>query len=294
MQWDDYKFILALSRANTLRGAAQMLGINHATMSRRLARIHADQDLALFERQGGTYQPTPYGIALIEIAERMEKETFRAERLRRAKGQAMAGPIRLSLAGEIAEHLLMDDILAFRHAHPDIDLTLALNYQYVDLDKSEADIVVRAAARPPDHLIGRRLFPYYLTYYAAPDYLAKTAAADRQWMIYTGAGHDPDWVARSPFPDSPIGLRATSVNYLLSLAEQGYGMIRGACFMADHNPNLVRITEDPPYPVVDLWVLTHPDLRHTPRIKALSSYLYNAIDAKRDRITGAAVPKIVP
>ncbi|WP_255229682.1 LysR family transcriptional regulator [Pseudoalteromonas sp. HM-SA03] len=38
--WDDFQLLLALKRANTLRGAAKVLGVNHTTVSRRLHALN--------------------------------------------------------------------------------------------------------------------------------------------------------------------------------------------------------------------------------------------------------------
>ncbi len=80
MSWDDYRLILALHRTGTLRGAAKNLGVNHSTVSRRLACL----DPKLFDRVSGRYRTTPYGAAIVDAAEAMEAASLKAERLARA------------------------------------------------------------------------------------------------------------------------------------------------------------------------------------------------------------------
>ena len=56
--------------------------------------------------------------------------------------------------------------------------------------------------------------------------------------------------------------------------------------MADPEPSLVRLSDRKPVPQQDLWILTHPDLRGTPRVRAFMAFLADALIAKRDLVVG--------
>mgnify|MGYP000636861606 CR=1 FL=1 len=82
-------------------------------------------------------------------------------------------------------------------------------------------------------------------------------------------------------------------NYLLYIAfhyqaaVEGWGMIRNACYICDSDSRLMRLPgAPPPVPIPDFWVLTHPDLKNTPRIQLLMRFLVAALKAKRDLIEG--------
>jgi DNA-binding transcriptional LysR family regulator len=70
------------------------------------------------------------------------------------------------------------------------------------------------------------------------------------------------------------------------MAEAGYGMTSGACYMDDPNPKLMRVPGTVPQPLQDIWVLTHPDLHKTPRIRLVMKFLIDALMAKQDLIEG--------
>ncbi|MFK7887730.1 MAG: LysR family transcriptional regulator [Gammaproteobacteria bacterium] len=287
--WDDFRLILAMDRAGTVRGAAAELGINHATVSRRLGQLHRQHKEPVFERVTGGYQATAEGQILIDAARQIEAISIRAERQRRASVAELSGTIRLSLPTMIGQLLLVDELAEFSRRYPYIDLIVNTSMRFADLDRSEADVVIRGAASPGDHLVGRRLMPYSLCLYCAPDYLEKTPPSERRWLRFTDSLEPEDWIRNSPFPDAPVGLRMNDLMLLQRAAVAGHGMLRTACYMADPDPGLTRLPGALPVAARDLWVLTHPDLRHTPRIKRLMTFLCEALSAKQAVITGAAV-----
>ncbi len=284
--WDDYRFILALERSGTIRGAAQQLGVNHSTVSRRLATINTRYGGVIFEQATHGYQPTALGAEMAEAARQMEMINFAADRRQKATSQDLAGPITVSLPGVLGQYLLSDMLNRFSQDYPAIQLRVESSYRFADLDRAEADIVVRGVERPPDHLVGRRLLPYALNHYCSRDYLARTAPEERRWI--TGLPHtDPaSWIAETPFPDAPVSWHTDDIMMRHVAALAGHGMIRAACYMADPEPGLVPLPGSKPAGGLPLWVLTHPDLRETPRIKLLMREIAAAILAQRDVIEG--------
>jgi DNA-binding transcriptional LysR family regulator len=284
--WDDFRLILALSRAKTLRGAAFELQVNHSTVSRRLAILNTQWDYPVFEQTAGGYRPTRTGKPLLDAAEQFEAIYLRARRKQRAREQALSGPITLSVPPVIGQYLLLDALAGFSTEYPEVQLQIYSSYQYADLDRSEADVVIRGTQNPPDHLVGRRLFAYGLSYYGHRDYLQNTPPEQRRWIGRTDDTHSRSWILNSPFPDVPLGLRMDDIEarHLATIA--GHGMSRGACYMGDPEPLLVRLPGAPTIEGIDIWVLTHPDLKNTPRIQALMQHIITALVAKREIITG--------
>ncbi len=285
--WDDYRLILALSRADSLRTAADELGVNHATVSRRLANLQRKAGIKLFEKSANGYEITKLGAPLLAAAQQMEHQVFSSSRLLRAADSSdPAGSVSISLAAPIAQYLVLDRLSEFQTAYPNIELILHTSEQVVDLDRSEADVVLRSANLPPEHLVGRRFFSYGVRYYAAIKYLDKTPESQRTWIAAENDNTTADWILNSPFPEQPIGFRTQGYHarHLALLA--GLGMARGACFMADQEPSLRRLDNASVTSSLDLWVLTHPDLRNSPRVQAVMHFLYDILQDKRALITG--------
>ncbi|MEP2103892.1 MAG: LysR family transcriptional regulator [Parasphingorhabdus sp.] len=285
--WDDYRFILALDRSGTVRAAASLLGVTHSTVSRRLAVINKRYGKPIFERAAGGYRKTQLGAELVEAASQIEGISFSADRRRKAGETELSGPITLSIPDALGQYLLLDYLADFCRQYPDIKLSLLSSYRFADLDRSEADVVIRSVATPPDHLVGRRLFPYALSYFCRRDYLEKTQPADRRWIVAVTPSGIPSWIADSPFPDASIGMMSDDITLRHRAVMSGYGMIRGACYMNDPESNLMRLPNSPPpSPAPDFWVLTHPDLKNTPRIKLLMRFLASALLENQDLIEG--------
>ncbi len=285
--WDDYRFVLALDRSGTVRGAASLLGVTHSTVSRRLAVINKRYGKTIFERTANGYRKTELGAELVGAAEQMEGISFSVDRRRKAGETELSGPVTLSIPDALGQYLLLSYLADFCGQYPDIKLSLQSSYRFADLDRSEADVVIRSVATPPDHLVGRRLFPYALSYYCRRDYLEKTVPAHRQWITSVAPSGSPSWIADSPFPGAPVAMMSDDITLRHKAVINGYGMIRGACYMNDPEPDLMRLPQSPPPSFApDFWVLTHPDLKNTPRIQLLMRFLAAALLENQDLIEG--------
>ena len=50
MNWEDLQFFLTIARSGSLSGAARVLGVNQATVSRRLASLEGQLNVRLVDR----------------------------------------------------------------------------------------------------------------------------------------------------------------------------------------------------------------------------------------------------
>lgn len=281
--WDEHQLILAIHRHGTLRAAGTALGVTHTTISRRLQSLENSEPTPLFLRDGRTLRTTKYGLERVSIAEKIERLDFEADRVKKRFGDGLSGPISLSIPPAVLEHLLLDDIQAFVLKYPDIQLTVIGTEKLSDMDRGEADVVIRGQNKPSDHLVGRRIATVSLSYYAQRDYLTRTKPKDRIWIT---PEPKPDWISTSPFPECPVGLTINDNQSRFLALQAGHGLSRAACFMADTDPQLVRLDSSLPTPLYDLWILTHPDLRSSPIVAALMHHLSEALAQKRAQIEG--------
>ena len=73
MNWDDLKLLLQVSRTPKLTDAAEQLGQDATTLSRRLRRLETDLSLRLFDRTRRGHILTPEGQEIAQRAERAIK-----------------------------------------------------------------------------------------------------------------------------------------------------------------------------------------------------------------------------
>jgi len=287
--WDHFRLVLALARTKTLRGAADILGVNHTTVARRLAAMTHFYQADLFERISGSYELTEIGQEVLTAAQHIEHIVDGAKRLKRANDVSISGQITLSLPTAIGQYLLVDELAQFQLRYPNVSLNIVGSYELADLDRCEADIVIRADNHPPEHLVGRRLCCIAICYYAERSYFASTAPDQLRWITKPIDKNVHQWVANSPYPNAEIALQISDLDLRHQAGVAGHGMFRGACYMADTEPKLMRVSDCAPTPFQDLWVLTHPDLRNVSRINVLMDFISNALLDKKSLIEGTGI-----
>lgn len=276
IDWDDLRYILAIARAGSLGGAAKALGVNQSSVYRRLENFEQRMDVRLFERRRTGYRLTTQGEALADTAKRIEAETLTVERQLLGSDLKLSGQIRVS-TGELLGMFLLPNLLnGFADAFPDVQVELSLDNQLADLTRGEADVVVRGTSNPPDNLVGRRVSDLAFCAYAHRSYLDR-AGRGRSLDRYSWLGFEnrlsrtpqARWI-REKIPAARIQFTFDSSAAMYEGTRCGLGAAVLPCFAADPIPDLERISETITAPGFGIWVLTHPDLRRSAKIRAFT------------------------
>jgi Transcriptional regulator len=96
--WDDLRYFLEVSRRGRLVGAAQRLGVDHTTVSRRIANLEQSLNTQLFDRTPSGYTLTEAGRRLLAHAELVENTTLAiqadlaGENLELSGSEGVSGP----------------------------------------------------------------------------------------------------------------------------------------------------------------------------------------------------------
>ncbi len=293
MDWDDVRFFLALSRHKSVRAAGDQMGVSHSTVARRIEAFEKRIGVRLFDRTPKGYILTLAGEDMMESALRIEDDMNGLERRLLGQDARLEGRICVTFADNLTSNSLMPFMVGFSEAYPNIDLEMILSYRNLDLSKREADVAIRyyrPDKQPPDHLIGRKLATLYYADYAAPAYL-KRVDLDRnpshaRWIGWGDEGRFPDWVKSSPYPHIPA--RHVLENGVLQMqaAKLGLGVASLPCVAADVEPGLVRLPNSQPKPFFDMWIVSHPDLRETARLRLFRELLSEAVIEQADLYQG--------
>jgi len=168
LDWSDLRYALAVGQLGSVAAAARRLGVNATTVQRRLEALEASLGARLFDRSRSGYQPTEAGTVVLEQARRMADQADEIERHVLGRDRELTGPLRVTTAFVVMEHLLPQPLADFARAYPGIEVEVVENAFLVDLSRRhaesaqtwarlEADVALRLSANVAEHLVGRQL-----------------------------------------------------------------------------------------------------------------------------------------
>jgi DNA-binding transcriptional LysR family regulator len=288
---DDWLLVARVAEHASLVSAAQRLGISHATAFRRLGALEQRLGVRLFERRAGRYAATAAGEALAEAGRRMQAEADAT--LLRVQGQDLRpqGLVRIASTEGVIGGLLLPLLPALCKALPELRVLCSARNEFHNLSRREADLALRPATSPPEHLIGHRIGPLRHAVYAQREKARRfrRAGLDQQpWIALDDSAAGSQallWLAQV-LPLEQVRLRFSGLLMVRSACAQGLGLAMLPCFLGDAEPGLVRIGDPEPMCDSELWLLSHPALRETVRVKALRHWLLKALAAQADLLAG--------
>ncbi|GEO99417.1 LysR family transcriptional regulator [Methylobacterium haplocladii] len=289
LAWDDFRLVKAIADRGGLTHAASHLGINHSTAFRRLSGIEATLDARLFERSRSGYVPTPAGLAMVEAAGRMETDVARFGREVLGRTLTPSGELRITAPVGFVTDLLMPLLARFRDAFPDVQIDVIMSEEPLNLSQRDADVAIRASNNPPANLIGRRLSGIAWAIYGRRDHIDDATYATR-WVTPGPQVADGRFARflRARASSNQIVLQLNAVTGLREAIQAGIGIGLLPCYIGDAKLDLQRLGEPEPDIASDLWLLTHPDLRHAVRVRAFMDFMADAIAPLRPAFEGRA------
>jgi DNA-binding transcriptional LysR family regulator len=278
MNWDDLRFVLALGRSGTLKDAAESLGVHYTSVARKIKQFEESLGTRLFDSHPRQQVLTPHGEKLMQVAERIENEIFALDRELLGKESQLSGLLRISTIEPIAmAHC--KDFADFIELHPDVELEIIADTSTRDLSKRESDIALRATKKPPEHLLGRQVATMRFAPFAMPELIERQGAGtpieDWPWVHWTMEGARPMWKPWLEKVNSGNGKVISVSNGAVfnQMVESGNFVGYLAKRTANLTPALQQVGPWQPEIDIPIWMLTHPDLRHTARIKAFMDFM---------------------
>jgi DNA-binding transcriptional LysR family regulator len=294
LAWDDLRLVKAIAEARSLPAAAAWIGINHSTAFRRLKQIEETLGLALFEKHRSGYTLTPAGEEITALAARVDEDVAAVTRKLAGQDVAPTGELRVTTNDSLLINLLTPLFAAFREQYPGVRLDILVGNQALNLAKRDADVAIRATDNPPENLIGRRAARIaWALYGRAAEFsdgipAEKSALKEMNW-VSLGEQMGALNVVKCIVGNVPAERIAYKVNTVLGLAEAveaGAGIGYLPCFIGDARPSLIRLAPPAAEFASDLWLLTHPDLRHSARVRVFLDFLAAEIAKRRSFIEG--------
>lgn len=291
LDWGHLPFFLELVRTGSLSRAAKVLGVDRNTVARRVAALEKELELGLFERGPLGWSCTSAGQDLAALASRVEEDVLALARHVDARDPGLTGTVRLTTTPHLAAALLVPGLSVLRERHPGLVLEIAAYQRAFDLTRREADLALRLWRPRDPGLVMRKLCDVAHQLYASKAYLAGRRA---QVNLATDAfiGFE-DSMANVPHerwldriaPYRRVVFRCNNIPTLQAAVRKGLGVAVLPCFLADPDPELVRL-EGPEPGSLELWLLVHGDLRRTPRVRAVMDWVDEVVSKAKPMLVG--------
>jgi DNA-binding transcriptional LysR family regulator len=291
IEWRHFEVVLHVGRARSIRQAAAALGVAHTTLAKRVSSAEAAFGAVAFVRGPQGYALTDAGHEIMLIAERMEAQAQQARIAVQAHDQRPTGKVVVSVMVPVLTRILAPALPEFHKRFPDIEITFNTSYRIADIRQQKADVAVRFQNSPDDYLVGRRVVTQFEAPYVSRDLLTSGFLDERNALPLIGWGARADVEMRA----RRHGIEAIDVVCTVeeleaqkALVVQGAGVGILPCFVCANDPELVRWPAQEPQSINDGWVLTHPDLAASTRVKVVADFCFSAMKQAKDRFAGKA------
>lgn len=292
LDWDDLRYVLAVARAGSLSEAARSLGVRHSTMLRRIDAVENKLQVRLFERLRDGYVPTEAGETMCRIAAQCEPLVSEAERRIVGGDTSLTGTLHVTTGVVVAQNLLPRALATFCKMYPDIEVEVHGTRERLDLSRREADIAVRMSAEVPDYLVGRKLGEIRFRVYAWHEatFVGRSGGKPKlrpidalvnelPWICFERDMRDRvyDRWLHAHVPQSSVAVRVDHFPSALAMLRTGIGVTLLPEFMAKDVDGLIALSAPIEALQTPLWILTHPDLRNTARVRAFMKVVGDAM-----------------
>lgn len=286
---------LTVARLGRFTAAADSLGINHATVSRRINALEKMTGQRLLLRSQSGWEITAEGRQAFEIAE--EIETSLAKLVSTDTDAAVTGTVRIGAPEAFTGHIAAPVLADLQREYPGLDIELFAATQRARQNRSGLDLEIVVGKPEVPRAWEQPLLEYQLKLYATKQYLAEHGRPtvledlrDHRLNYYVEAillVQDLD-AALTKLPPMRAGISSTNVYAHLTATLHGAGIGLLPNFMADANPELVTVLDNEfGYPAT-FWAIVRQESMRNPAVatvyQALRDYADNAANSHQHSV----------
>ena len=283
--WDEIRTAFQVARLGTVSGAAEVLGVHHATVIRHIDALEKRLGVKLFQRHSRGYTATESGRDLLAVAQTTEEQFAHLVSRIKGQGETVSGELVVTSIAGIAD-LLTPVMVEFQERFPEVRVRFLTDMRVFRLDYGEAHVAIRAGNGPeePDNVV-QPLVRMKAGLYAARSYVERFGipASEADFAGHRFVCTDAE-VTRAPFhrwlratvhPDQ-IAYAATEPAALEQAVRQGAGIGFMMSFRASEDATLVEVIAPRPEWESALRIVTHVDLHRTRKVQAFLTHLKDA------------------
>lgn len=280
--WDEIRTAFHVARMGTVSGAAEVLGVHHATVIRHIDSLEQRMGVKLFQRHARGYTATEAGEDLSRVAQATDDQFTQLAGRIRGRGSEVAGELVVTSIESLAPRLV-PIFSTFQQTHPQVSLRYLTGTRLFRLEYGEAHVAVRAGNPPdqPDNVV-QKFYQQKVSLFASSAYAARHGLprneadlANHRFVAFENT------TARAPFTkwlydridEEAMVFRSSDTRVLEAAIDQGAGIGFRTVQDARENPDLIEVVDAKEDWTIQLWLVTHVDLHRTGKVQALLKYL---------------------
>lgn len=295
-EWSDLRYFLAVAEHGSTLAAGRALGASQSTVQRRLAALERQLGRPLVRRSSNGYRLTEFGEQMLPHARHVEQAILSFDQHKQGIARGEFGVIRLTCPEPIMARLTQSEFLdRFHTRYPQFRVEFVMSDKYLDIAKGDADVALRSGDTDDNALVGRKVADSLWAIYASRHYLEAHGrpASVSELKQHALIGFDETlskhrlttWLAEVA-PQAKLVASANSILGLVSAAKSGLGVAPLPTALGDAEPDLVQVLAPVPALQRSWRLLTHPDLRHTPRVAAFFDFVNDELPSLRPILSG--------
>lgn len=280
--WDEIRTAFQVARLGTVSGAAEVLGVHHATVIRHIDALERRLGTRLFQRHARGYTPTEAGIDLFKVAQATDDQFTQLAGRIRGHGSEVAGELIVTTIPGLSS-VLIPCLVRFQQKHPGLKVRLLTDARVYRLEYGEAHVAIRAGTQPnePDNVV-QPFMEQRFGLYAARAYVEAHGlpAGPEGFAGHRFVGPDnPDTPApfhrwlRTQAPDLVYAFRSNEQRAQETAVRAGAGIGFVAEIDARGDAGLVEVMAPLEAWHAPLWLVTHVDLHRSTKVQAFLSFL---------------------
>ncbi|MAY85775.1 MAG: hypothetical protein CML02_03480 [Pseudooceanicola sp.] len=280
--WDNLRYVLTVAEHGSLSAAARALGVNHATVLRRVSAFEDDHGGAVFEKTATGYRVIPDRERVIEAAREVERAVYSVGRLMHGARAPLRGVVRVSSTDSLSQLVLPGALARLHGQAPELRVDVLSSNIHLDFARNEADLTVRPTHRLSDDLEGEQGATMSFSAYVAEGY------SGNQWLGLAGPlsrSAPAAWITANIAPEQ-ITAGADSFMVLREMARACLGIAVLPDFVGADTPGLLRRSDLMPPDFVPIWVATYAELRDVPRIRLVRQEILGYLSERADWLKG--------
>ncbi|QGX99610.1 LysR family transcriptional regulator [Roseovarius faecimaris] len=280
--WDEIRTAYHVARVGTVSGAAEALGVHHATVIRHIDALEERLGTKLFQRHARGYTPTEAGEDLLRVAQATDDQFSQLAGRLKGRGNEVGGELVVTSLGGYSP-LLVPILTEFQAEYPEIIVRYLTSDRLFRLEYGEAHVAIRAGRAPdqPDNVV-QAFTTQQTTLYASQSYVDRYGCPKNwdEFHKHRFVGAD-DPKSRAPFaawmrehvPAQNIVFRSGDVHAQRRAIQEGAGIGFMSVLHAREVGGLIEVTEPREDWAVPLWLVTHMDLHRTTKVQAFLTFL---------------------